>query len=578
MIEALRELGIVCGKKDSISENPFLGKDPGLCKVINICIKENGGEYTFNEVRLEDFNNNYSIYLYKKKAAQGANYTPCGLVAGDIEKTIKGRIYGWFNGDKKFIGIEKVLEIDREKITEQIKGIERDKKTNYLLTISINDKHLGEHQEFKEEMFNRCAEKQKGVSTDDGTCSLCSAKGSVFGDIAPLSSYTLDKQCYIAGGFEKIKGWKNFPLCLSCSNYLQQGKETMEKYLKFRLGGVSYYLIPRCVINFQENLPDLMNVYKNYEDKKIDTEKLKKISAEEDDYILPIMQDVNDIFLLTFLFYEKISAKFMIHMVLEDIYPSRLRELFKAKEKAEAHEYLKNVTFSKKSVKDVEFYFGTLREFTKKEFSKSKAPDQYLSLTEKIFKNISIDKGLIMNLLIEKIREAFRGEGYYDLIVLKAQVILNFLMALELIKNTMEVNDLSEFGIKNKLSEKVEKFFKENEGTFYNAQAKSSFLLGVLTKNLLNIQYNERGANPFIKRLKNLTMNERDIKSLYPQIINKLEEYDSNYYQQLEEIISAYLTLSGTNWKISVDEINYYFVLGLTLYKLDIFKLQKEEK
>ncbi|MEQ8190949.1 MAG: TM1802 family CRISPR-associated protein, partial [Candidatus Eremiobacterota bacterium] len=314
-----------------------------------------------------------------------------------------------------------------------------------------------------------------------------------------------------------------------------------------------------------------------------DTVKLKKISAEEDDYILPIMQDVNDIFLLTFLFYEKISAKFMIHMVLEDIYPSRLRELFKAKEKAEDHEYLKEeylkkVISSKKSMKNVEFYFGTLREFTKKEFSKSKAPDQYLSLTEKIFKNISIDKGLIMNLLIEKIRESFRGEGYYNLIVLKAQVILNFLLALELIKNTMEVNDLSEISIKNNLSEKIEKFFKENDGTFYNAQAKSSFLLGVLTKNLLNIQYNERGSNPFIKRLKNLTMNERDIKSLYPQIINKLEEYDSNYYQQLEEIISAYLTLSGTNWKISVDEINYYFVLGLTLYKLDIFKLQKEEK
>jgi len=142
----------------------------------------------------------------------------------------------------------------------------------------------------------------------------------------------------------------------------------------------------------------------------------------------------------------------------------------------------------------------------------------------------------------------------------------------------MEVNELSELGIKNNLSEKIEKFFKENEGTFYNAQAKASFLLGVLTKNLLNIQYNERGANPFIKRLKNLTMNERDIKSLYPQIINKLEEYNSNYYHTLEEIISAYLTLSGNNWKLSVDEINYYFVLGLTLYKLDTFKTKKEEE
>jgi len=73
-------------------------------------------------------------------------------------------------------------------------------------------------------------------------------------------------------------------------------------------------------------------------------------------------------------------------------------------------------------------------------------------------------------------------------------------------------------------------------------------------------------------------MNERDLKGLYPKIINKLEEYNKNYYQQLEEIISAYLALSGTNWKLSVDEINYYFVLGNTLHKLDIFKTKKEEE
>jgi len=140
------------------------------------------------------------------------------------------------------------------------------------------------------------------------------------------------------------------------------------------------------------------------------------------------------------------------------------------------------------------------------------------------------------------------------------------------------VNVLSEHGDKNDLSDKIENFFKGNEKTFYNAQSKAAFLLGVLGKKLINIQNQERGSTPFIKQFKNLTMNERDIKALYPKIINKLQEYDKNYYQQLEEVISDYLILSGTNWSLSVDEINYYFVLGLTLHKLETFKTKKEEE
>ena len=420
-------------------------------------------------------------------------------------------------------------------------------------------------------MLKRLNKKQYEIYIEKGICSLCSTEGEVFGNIAPLTSYTLDKQCYIAGGFNKLQGWKNFPLCMSCSNYLRQGKEIMEKYLNFRLGGIAYYLVPRAIKDIINTIPELMNIYKDYEDKKINTEKLRKISGEEEQDILPLMQDERDFFVLNFLFYEKKSSKFMIHLLLKDVYPSRLKELFQAKEDAENYEYLKKVKFSKKLTQDVEFHFGILRYFTI-------SRDQYLSLTEKIFKKINIDKGFMINLFIRKIRESFRKEGYYDLDVFKAQVTLNFLLELGIIKNNLEVNVLSEHGDKNDLSDKIENFFKGNEKTFYNAQSKAAFLLGVLGKKLINIQNQERGSTPFIKQFKNLTMNERDIKALYPKIINKLQEYDKNYYQQLEEVISDYLILSGTNWSLSVDEINYYFVLGLTLHKLETFKTKKEEE
>ena len=55
---------------------------------------------------------------------------------------------------------------------------------------------------------------------------------------------------------------------------------------------------------------------------------------------------------------------------------------------------------------------------------------------------------------------------------------------------------------------------------------------------------------------------------------NKLEEYGKNYYRTLESIISKYFILAGNGWKMSNDEISFYFVLGMNLSY--IFKAKKE--
>jgi CRISPR-associated protein Csh1 len=63
-------------------------------------------------------------------------------------------------------------------------------------------------------------------------------------------------------------------------------------------------------------------------------------------------------------------------------------------------------------------------------------------------------------------------------------------------------------------------------------------------------------------------MNEKDIKGLLPAVQNKLEEYDG--FQKAERIIAAEAThylLQDDNWKLSTDEINFYFVCGMNLSK-----------
>ncbi len=144
----------------------------------------------------------------------------------------------------------------------------------------------------------------------------------------------------------------------------------------------------------------------------------------------------------------------------------------------------------------------------------------------------------------------------------------------------METNPINVSGSETsekgeEIKQKTEVFF-EQFADFFDSDAKRAiFLEGALTQFLLKIQYQERKATPFRVKLKGLNLNEKEIKTLLPEIQNKLEEYRKNYYRILESIISEYFVSSGNGWKLTNDEISFYFMLGMNLsYK---FKSKKEE-
>lgn len=127
----------------------------------------------------------------------------------------------------------------------------------------------------------------------------------------------------------------------------------------------------------------------------------------------------------------------------------------------------------------------------------------------------------------------------------------------------------------DEIDKKIGSFFSRF-GDFFDSDAKRAiFLEGVLTQKLLNIQYQERNATPFRIKLKGLSLDEKQVKKLLPEIQNKLEEYGKNYYRTLESRISKHFISAGNGWKMSNDEISFYFVLGMNLSYL--FKTKKED-
>jgi CRISPR-associated protein Csh1 len=81
----------------------------------------------------------------------------------------------------------------------------------------------------------------------------------------------------------------------------------------------------------------------------------------------------------------------------------------------------------------------------------------------------------------------------------------------------------------------------------------------------MDIQYRERKATPFRVKLQGLKLDQKQVQSLLPEIQNKLEEYDKNYYRDLESLASNYFVKAGGRWKLLRDEIGFYFVLGMNL-------------
>jgi CRISPR-associated protein Csh1 len=117
----------------------------------------------------------------------------------------------------------------------------------------------------------------------------------------------------------------------------------------------------------------------------------------------------------------------------------------------------------------------------------------------------------------------------------------------------------------NELNQSYESFFKEYS-IFDDSTKKALFLEGFLVQELLNIQYKYRGSTPFRKKLNGLKIDEKTAKKVFTEAINKLEEYEKNFSKKLEEAIAAYLIKSDFS-KYSVDELSYYFTLGMALGK-----------
>lgn len=601
MLKAIKEIGEYAINKKYIDDMSIIfmqdpASTPDYKHVLAIIINKTDKEFEFGGIQLEQYSKDkIEKYLYRKgSGARGHDMSPTSRIV-EIKKTYFKNIHGWFKSI-----IDKPLELDTEDINfltaiyncliknedavlseldDKIKLF--DGKEKGIITLLIDDgikKYIGEFPIFKKILttnaVNDYFKKYNTESIENNIiCSVCRKESTVFGFFTTFKCYTVDKIGFVSGGFDRKSAWKNFPVCQKCAIALEAGKKYLKEYMNYNFYGTNYLIIPKIMMRrMDDSIYEIFDIFENFKREingniKISKEHEKLFTYDEED-ILEILGQQKNFLNYNFLFYDegKNRNEFKIILYIEDIYPSRLKRLFEAKKYVDNIDIFTNILGEERSFS---FNFSHIWRF----FNDDKS---FLEIVNNIFVGQKIDNSLLIQKVMKKIRDDFVNLGMTKISTLAGLQLIEYLGYLEILdkdnggtKMVEEDKDITGTRL-----EKIDKLFREFPDFFNSHAKKAVFLEGALGQLLLDIQYQERGATPFRSKFRGLKLNEQTVRSLLPEMQNKFEEYDKNYYRGLETIISEYMIRAGDKWNMSNDDISFYFVVGMDLKKL--FKHQEE--
>ncbi|TFH47031.1 MAG: TIGR02556 family CRISPR-associated protein, partial [ANME-2 cluster archaeon] len=492
----------------------------------------------------------------------------------------------WEGDDFELIkDLNDCLEINKDviisELSDKIKNF--DNKENGIISILINDgteKYLGEIPIFRHllatysisDYINKYDTKS---IAKDVICSVCNTHASeVYGFVDTYKFYTVDKPGFVSGGFDQQFAWKNYPVCQNCAIKLEAGKKYVEQFLDYKFYTLKYYIIPKF---FQSEVDsDILKLLKEFKENSENgniklKDKYDNLLLDTEDDVFYILKRQKNSLVNNLMFYEESNAAFRILLYIEDILPSRLRTLFDKKGIVDKRTIFKEFSVDGKALT---FTFENIWHF----FPQNQEHDlskYFLEIIHKIFVGMKINYPFLMSAIITKIRNDFSNNRNTKLSSHRGLQLLDYLNNLDILDNfdggakMNEINNDEIFGRSTtQFDEKVNKMFAEFPDFFGEPAKRAVFLEGGLAQLLLNIQHQERGAQPFRTKLHGLKLDEKLVKRLLPEMQNKLEEYNKNYYQGLEALISKYMVKAGDGWNISKDEISFYFVLGMNLHYL----------
>jgi CRISPR-associated protein Csh1 len=357
------------------------------------------------------------------------------------------------------------------------------------------------------------------------------------------------------------------PVCGDCGESLYEGVRFIHEYFDFSFAnGVRYMVIPHVLD--ESDCKEMFNIVEKYKGKSYHD----GLVADED-ILLEVVKESKNVFTLFFLFYSEQQSRQVVESFVEDVHPSWLRKMYETQNAVK-----NNDVFSEEAMKSIFYkkYDGSL-------FKHLKVHDKnnwYVTFMEDFCENKNELVDFVSSILwrkqisnvyfyfMRKLRQDFYDDDYkFRESVLKSFAVLRFLEKLYM--GDYYRDSRYSMSSNNSLEQSFENFFEK-----YNISEpwkKAAFAVGVLVRYVLNVQREERGAEPFRDKLRGLMLDEGHVKRLFRESINKIFEYDRRN-PKLEEAVGKYLAEAEGKFIADMDEISYYFALGLVLGNIFIYK------
>lgn len=572
--------------------------------VFEIIIVIENNTSAFKEIRQREYDDEFKFkYLYRSGSSRGTDITPTAKITEPKKTYINKILAGFQDGiqecDNNFIDEKEELQLVLNalsneknvivnKIEEVFNSIPKKERT-IVLTVVIenndNRKYIGDFEVFKRRIKEIPIKKfyysdtyKKEVRGGKCYCSICnSLKEEVYGLASPFAFFTIDKPGYISGKFSYEKAWRNYPVCKQCAIELELGKRYIEDNLQLNFYGRKFYLIPKLI--YSDQLKEVLRKYKGIF-KGDELKKAKDIMSPEEK-IFKILSKENNTVTFDLMFIEEKNAALNILLNIEDVYPSTFSTLYNQWKEIKIMNFFSHITYV------ANFNYLSML-FSSKENNK-----YFLDTIDKIIGKGKVEYNFLITFINKRLIEVFireekdefvKGEDNYYIATLRAYTFIYYLYKLGKFRNKGElgVEDMvrEEWNIKDFQNKKVafEDFFNCNKAFFDSSSKKFVFMIGYLSKKLLNLQVvSENGRKPFMSNLNGLSITKRDLTRLMPKIQGKFQEYKKEYYNEELELASQYLIESNNLNDLANLDIPLYFSMGMNMerkFKLSIDKDQ----
>ena len=595
---------------DLYIENMFPGKDYQMLLLIFEIIDTNGKlscEYKGIDIeKVSTEKDDYRKYAYRKGGARGGDITFTTKLSNPVDKKIKTLKETTFN--KLF-----VLEKDFCKEVEYFKLI----KGNFVESESLIKTELAElFEKFdkeealttglsfriidaKNELFLRDFEIIKSIIINSGDSTkyihagtesksrsqICSVTGekeeNIYGFAAPYKYSSPDKPGFISGFFNKKSNWRNYPISSKVALTVELGRKYIQENLSGYFYGHEYILVPNPIIKTDiKQIEKIVNLLKTafVEEKAAKKEKQKRA----EDRVQRIIAEEKNYFNLDILFFkeDKKTRAISINLMLEEILPSRFRQLFiDAPEIVNSNSLFKKALTIKKELVDLRFSYLIIKTFFSFDF---------LDVVNKLFLGKQLSNKYVFEEIIKSIRKNINESKSSDSwveptmwTVKKAIMLISYLQELKIINYDKNYKYME---VKN-TQQKESRFnldgfndFVKGNSNFLDSDVKVGvFAVGVLVRFLFDIQNANLHNTPFEGKLRGYKLNPELLMNVYTEALDKIQKYQNFYtYMELREVINQYFIVKSNELnKMTNNELSFYFVAGLELGKQ--FK-KKDEK